>query len=541
MPARGDAAGSMTALALPAPTRHSPWPHARRLADRPWLLTLVLGVLVVVVARVGPDWPAQEFRASLARRSGLTAWNDEWYGGHALPGYSLLFPPVAAALGAALSGVLAATGCSWLVGRLLPPLDRGRRLFGIAFAVCVTGNLFLGQVPFLLGLLFGLAAMFAALQRRGALLVGLLAAVSSLCSPLAGAFLLLGGLAWGLEVGWRRAVPLSAAVAGSVVSLVAGGGGGAFPFPWTGLVGILVFVFATLLLVPRPHRLLRRFVVLYTLAALISFVVPNPMGGNVVRIGPLLAVPAACWMLHRGVRRFPVVALALVPALAWQFYPIGSAAARAAGDASVSSSYYTGLLQFLSTQNPADGRLEIPFTREHWEAARVAPAFPIARGWERQTDLQYDSVLYAPLTAASYRAWLTSAGVDLVALPDAPIDYGGKAEETLLTHPPAYLVPVWSDAHWKVWRVQDAQPLVSGPAKLVKLGTSSFELEFVTAGEAVVRLRQSSLWQVTDGEGCVVGGPSDGWVHVRATRAGLVTTRARVTLSTLLPSRDVDC
>ena len=160
-------------------------------------------------------------------------------------------------------------------------------------------------------------------------------------------------------------------------------------------------------------------------------------------------MPAAFWMLHRGGKRIVVVALALLPALAWQLYPVGSAAARAAGDPSVNPAYYSGLLSFLATQNPADGRLEIPFTREHWESARVAPYFPIARGWERQTDLQYDKVLYSPLTASSYRSWLASAGVDLVALPDAPIDYGGKAEQALLAHPPAYLHLVWSDAHWK--------------------------------------------------------------------------------------------
>jgi hypothetical protein len=100
---------------------------------------------------------------------------------------------------------------------------------------------------------------------------------------------------------------------------------------------------------------------------------------------------------------------------------------------------------------------------------------------------------------------------------------------------------VWSDAHWKVWRVAGAEPLVSGPASLVKLGTSSFELSFATAGEATVRLRQSSLWSVTAGAGCVLPDEPDGFVHVKATAPGLVTTRARVSLSSILPSRTPDC
>lgn len=529
----------MTAPATPPGWRSG----LRDLLDRPWLITLALSVLVVVVARLGPDWPAQEFRAGLARDNGLTAWDDQWYGGHALPGYSLLYPVVAAALGASVSAVVATTGSSWLVGQLLPPVDRGRRVLGLAFSVCVVGNLFIGQVPFLLGLLFGLAALLVAGRVSGhrRWLVVALAAVSSLCSPLAGFFLLLGGVAWAFDVGWRRALPLAGAGAGSLVSLLTGGSGGRFPFPWTGLLALSIFVFSTLVLVPRRDGLLRRFVVIYGLVALVSFAVPNPVGGNVVRIGPLIAVPAAFWMLHRDARRLAVVALGLLPALAWQFYPVGSAAARAAGDPSVDASYYSGLLGFLASQDPADGRLEIPFTREHWEAARVAPSFPIARGWERQTDLQYDSVLYDPLTPTTYRDWLASAGVALVALPDAPIDYGGTAEQALLAHPPSYLRLVWSDAHWTVWRVVGAQPLVSGPATLAKLGTSSFDLTFSRPGEAVVRLRQSALWSVTDGPGCVVPEQSDGWVHVRATAPGLVITRARLTLSSILPSGEPDC
>lgn len=516
----------------------------RAVSRRPWLLALAVSTVVVLVARLGPDWPAQEFRAHLARDVGLTAWNDQWYGGHPLAGYSLLYPPVSAVFGAAFTGLLAAVGCTWLVTRLLPPVDTGRRWFGVAAAVCVGGNLFLGQVPFLLGLFFGLAAVLAVLRAapswRATTVVVLLAAACSLASPLAGLFLLLAGFTWAFDVGWRRTLPLGAAVAGSIVALVVGGSGGPFPFPWDGLLDLLVFVTATLVLVPRRYTLIRRFVLVYAPVAVLSFVVPNPVGNNVIRLAQLLAVPAAFWMLARARKPLAVLVIGLLPAVFWQFYPIGSAAAHSAGDPSVNASYYTGLLGFLSTQDPANGRLEIPFTREHWEAARVAPYFPIARGWERQTDYQYDEVLYNPLTPASYRQWLTSAGVDLVALPDAPIDYGGRAEQALLAHPPAYLIPVWHDAHWQVWRVAGAQPLASG-ATLTKLGTSSFDLDFTQPGDATVRVRMSSLWQVTSGQGCVLPSEPDGWVHVRATEPGALTVRARFTLSSVLSSSQPPC
>ena len=51
-----------------------------------WLLTLVAGIAIIKFWRVGPDWPAQEFRSWLVHTAGLQVWNNAWYGGHALPG-----------------------------------------------------------------------------------------------------------------------------------------------------------------------------------------------------------------------------------------------------------------------------------------------------------------------------------------------------------------------------------------------------------------------------------------------------------------------
>ena len=48
-------------------------------------------------------------------------------------------------------------------------------------------------------------------------------------------------------------------------------------------------------------------------------------------------------------------------------------------------------------------RIEIPFTRFHWETYVVAPRYPLARGWERQLDIKDNPLFYSgPLTAATY-------------------------------------------------------------------------------------------------------------------------------------------
>ncbi len=46
------------------------------------------------------------YRVELFRSAGLAIWDEHWYAGHHLPGYSLLFPPLGALLGVRLLGAL---------------------------------------------------------------------------------------------------------------------------------------------------------------------------------------------------------------------------------------------------------------------------------------------------------------------------------------------------------------------------------------------------------------------------------------------------
>ncbi len=507
-----------------------------------WLaaeLTVVSSVLVVLVARWGPDWPAQEFRAGLAGQLGLHIWNDQWYGGHALPGYSVLYPVIAAVFGAQVTGLLAVTIAAAAAGHLLPADDVCRhRYYSIAGAATLTGSLIIGQVPFLLGTAFALCALVA-LKRERLLPTWVLAAASSLASPLAGVFLLMTIPSFAVRYSWRRVLPMGTALLGPAIAAVIGGAGGPDPYPWQGLVGVLGFSVGSLLVTTRDDQMLRRFAAIYALVGIIAFVAPNPIGGNVTRIGKLVALPLACYLFDRARRakllRLTAVAIA---ALLWPLVPLTSAIAQGARDPSQATTYYTRLLSFLAGQDPTAGRLEIPFTRSHWESAHVAPHFPLARGWERQTDLLYNAVLYKPLTADSYLHWLRDSAVSLVALPSVPLDEGGTAEGRLLARPPPYLHEVWSSANWTVWKVLGAQPLASGPATITRLGPASFDITFRAAGTSIVRIRASNLWRVTAGNGCVDAGPH-GWLQVHDPEPGTLTLRAQ--LNTTLLTGPTDC
>ena len=66
----------------------------RRYAE-PSLVAAVLGGIYLVVQPSSADHAAQVFRSGLFEQEGLSAWNNLWFGGHHLPGYGVLFPPLA--------------------------------------------------------------------------------------------------------------------------------------------------------------------------------------------------------------------------------------------------------------------------------------------------------------------------------------------------------------------------------------------------------------------------------------------------------------
>jgi len=512
------------------------------------------GAVVIAYGRVGPDWAAQEYRSWFARNIGLRVWNDAWYAGHALPSYSVLYPPVAALLGAGLTGLGSATALAWAGCRLMdspvrgPASRRGRVLVAqLVLAICVLSSLVIGQVPFLLGAASGAIAILGVRDRHR--WIALIAAVAcSLASPLAGVFLACIAAGWLPTVGWRRVLPLSGVLVGGVATTVFGGNPGTFPFDAFSAVPFAIFALLVLLLAPRRLRTVRLSVAWCAAVAAILVAVPNAVGANIIRLPQLAALPLAAWVIAdpassgwiRGRARRLGVFFAMVAAGVWLFVPVVSAVARGSADPSNEKSYYAGLLRFLATQDATNGRLEIPFTREHWEAAYVAPTFPIARGWERQLDVAYNAELYRPLSADVYRAWLDETGVRLVAIPDVPLDYGGVAERELLSDPPAYLQLRYADQHWRVYEVSDPTPMITGPATLDAMGPTTLTIQFHEPGTATVKVHASPFWTVDDGGACIASTPSS-WLVVTASRAQTVTVESRISPASLLGQSPSAC
>jgi hypothetical protein len=509
------------------------WWLPKLLFRRPWLVTAVFGAVILFAPKVGGDLAAQEYHAWVFSAHGALLWNNYWYGGHTVAGYSLLFPPMAALVGTRTLGSLAAVAGAWAMAELLggPGAPLARRLGALWFAIGILCPLVVGQLPFGIGVTLSVAGLLA-VRRGHPWLAGLAALAASLTSPLAGAFLLIVALAWTIDIGVRRAAPLATAVVGVVAASLLGGGG-YFPFPRTALLVVLLFSIGGAVLLWRGGpRSVQCGLLLYGLSAIAIFAVQNPVGGNETRLGALVGGPVVAAVLGYG-RRWWILAVVSVPLLCWQVWPGVTALQRSVGDPSNQASYYTDLESFLDTQDVSRGRVEVPTLREHWEAMYVAESFPLARGWERQIDLRDNAVLYRPdLTANELHSWLLNSGVGLVALPDAPLDYWSMREGALIAAGQPWLTPVWSDAHWRVWRVSDSPGLVTGPAHLTALGVSTFNLTAERAGTSLVRVHWSPFWQVTAGSACLRKGP-DNWLTVQTSSPGPVTVSAQWSVSAI--------
>jgi hypothetical protein len=278
--------------------------------------------------------------------------------------------------------------------------------------------------------------------------------------------------------------------------------GGSEPFAFSAFWPIPLVAAGALWATPRNATTLRAGIVIYTLVTLASYVVATPLGSNATRLATLLAAPLAALLMWP--RRASLLALVAAPLLyiGWQA-PVRDLA-MASGAPSASSAYYRPLLRFLERQAGGPFRVEVPFTRFHWEAYAVASRFPLARGWERQLDVKDNGLFYSGrLTPASYESWLHSSAVRFVAASDAPLDYSARAEMRLIDRGLPYLRLVMRSRHWRVYAVSHPTPIAQGGLRLVALGPDWLRLYAPAPGSALLHVRFSPYWALAGNSGCV--------------------------------------
>ena len=476
--------------------------QSRRTLIAPTLLAAALALVYLLWAPSSQDLAAASFRADLFADHGFVIWSNAWYSGTYVLSYSVLYPPLGALLGPRLTGALAVVAAAALFALLAERRFGDRALVpSLWFAAAAGVWLLTGRIPFLLAVPFGLGALLAA-DRGRPVIGGFAATLASLASPVAGLYVAVAGVA--IAVAGERVRGVALAIGGAVpiaVLNLAFPLGGEEPFVFSAFIALPILAAVVIWLVPREYRALRIGTVLYALLALAVFVIPNSLGGNITRLGALFAGPVLALVLWpRG--RWVVIAVS-IPLIYWQLIAPVRDVRKAAGDPSTERAFYEPLLAELDDLAATEGsfRVEVPPTKNRWEADYVARDYPIARGWLRQLESDdFDLFTKGNLTAAAYRDWLRDHGVTYVAVPNAPLDYLSEDEVALIDSGLDYLEPVWSDANWRLFRVNGADEWGLDGLGVQEVGADSFE---VAPGGRETSIRWTPYWSVTGGEGCV--------------------------------------
>jgi len=288
----------------------------------------------------------------------------------------------------------------------------------------------------------------------------------------------------------------------------------------------------------------------YALGVGLCWVLPTPIGSNVERLallaGATVMIAVTGVPARRG-RRVLVTALAAVALAIWTVVQPLADVVKTAPTTATTTAYARPLITKLLELNAQQGRVEVVPLRSHWEAFGIAPYVNLARGWNRQADVQRNPLFYdGTLTAASYREWLRTWSVGYVVLPTTEPDSGGIAEARVIAAGAAWLPLVWQDADWRVYRVEGADPLASAPATVTYAGPATLTVRLPSAGSAVLRIAWSPWLAIAgttdDDDGttpraCLTQHGT--WTELVAPAGGTYTIEARYALDRGTPCKTV--
>lgn len=491
---------------------------------------------VWLIANSGGDLAAQDAWAEFARENPGSAYNLAWYGGMHPVSYSVISPYIMATLGVRTTMMLVGTVSAGLLALLLVRSRAVRQplwpaLYG-AFALM--GNAVSGRATFALGTMFGLAAVAvvvvwperwrtASLKHRlpRAALAGLLSALATMASPVAGLFI--GVVAAALWLEGRRAASYAIGLPPVGVVLLSSW---LFPFsgqqPMNGVSTLLPIAcgVSVLLVAPRSWVTVRLGAILYVVGVLLVWLIPSQIGSNMTRLslvfGGLLLVAIALRVPDRpedgsflnGHARTTLLTLAILAMSVWQvatpIYDVVRTKPEAAWNYELAP-----LIEELESRDADLARVEVVPSRSHREASALAPYVNLARGWNRQADAEENPIFYDDelLTATSYREWLDRWAVHYVVLPDGALDDAAQKEAELIAVGLSYLEGVWSNADWTLYQVKAPTPLAGPPAIVTQFDATEVVLSVTAPGTVLVRIPYSPWLSLVDAYGDPVEGP----------------------------------
>ncbi|MFB7499213.1 MFS transporter [Streptomyces sp. NPDC056161] len=514
-PADGRASRRARLLALAEPLR-------QRLLRHPVLsVTALAGVLHVLwffsFANSGGDLAAQDAWAEFVGRHPDSAYNLAWYGGMHPVSYSVVSPYLMSVLGVRTTMMIAGTVSAGLLTLVLIRSRSVRNplwasLAGVFALIC---NALSGRVTFGLGTMFALGAVAAVhcwphrwrLKRWAkALVAAPLAALATMSSPVAGLFV--GLVAVALFLQRRRPGAWALGLAPAAVVAVSAW---LFPFSGTQPMGIgtvilpLLYGLLCVFLVPRRWKTVRLTAAVYSLAVVLVWLVSSQIGSNITRLAMLFAgvvlIAALPFAVPRS-RKWYVIVLSFLGFVGWVGFKSVDDIVHTTPAASWAREL-APLVHQLQQVGAEKGRVEVVPARSHREASALAPYVNLARGWNRQADMERNPLFYDDtLNSANYHEWLQRWAVHFVVLPKGePDGDGGERERELVQRGMPYLTQIWGDANWQLFRVTDPAPLAEPDAVVERAEQGEMTIDIRRAGRIVIRIPYSPWLSIVDADG----------------------------------------
>lgn len=475
----------------------------------------------VFLAQGGGDLAAQSAWAEFALRHPGSAYDFAWYGGMHPASYSVISPYLMALFGVRTTGVLAGTLSAGLFALLLMRSAIRRPLAPALWgAFAFSCNAVSGRVTFALGVFFGLAAVAVVFTARGrraprAAAIVLLGVLATLASPVAGLFLEVAAAALFLT---RRRRPAYALAAGPpfVVALSAllFPFKGVQPFPWFLVAAPVASAVALAVYAPKNWRHVRAGAVVYAVGTILTWLIPSQVGSNVDRLALLFG--GAVMLAAAMERRIPILYVAFAATVVSQVVrPVFDVVNTGSPDGQTA-----GVVARLRDLDAARGRVEVVPERTHLESSEFAPVVNLARGWNRQADVDRNPLFYdGTLTPETYHAWLRRWAVRFVVLSDSTPDWEGVEEARIVSSGQPWLKQVWRDRHWHVYALTDPEPLADPPATVARADDGGLDITMPSAGQVLVRVPWSPWLGVRGGSGgCVTD--AGGWTRLYAPAPG---------------------
>ncbi|MEV7284369.1 MFS transporter [Streptomyces sp. NPDC093252] len=501
------------------------WPGAHPVLFSTALAAVLHLVWFFTFANSGGDLAAQDAWAEFAGRHPDSAYNLAWYGGMHPVSYSAVSPYLMSVLGVRTTMMIAGTVSAALLALMTVRIREVRNplaasLAGVFALLCNAAS---GRVTFGLGVLFGLGAVAAVFcwPRRWryrrvakALCAAPLAALATMASPVAGLFVGLVAAALFLQKrrpgAWVLGLPPVAVVAVSAWAFPFSGtqpmsfGSAALPLLYS------VFVF---LAVPPAWKTVRITAAVYALAVLLVWLVSSQIGSNITRLPMLFAgmalVAALPFTVPRS-RRWYALVVASAGFMVWIGYKSVDDVVNTTPAASWAREL-APLVNELQEVGAERGRVEVVPARSHREASALAPYVNLARGWNRQADMERNPLFYDDtLNSANYHEWLKRWAVHYVVLPKgAPDGDGGERERELVQRGLPYLTQIWGDANWQLFEVTDPAPLADPPATVERAGQEGWTIRVDRPGPVLVRVPYSPWLGLVDADGNGVEPPQE--------------------------------